>query len=324
MKTAKYIVYGFIFLFLAGTIGVRLYITKISPAGPPIPGEPKYKNIEKVKQTSKIEEYEQEIEEKRKEKFSEKMPDAEEIVKVKFNEVINHTVSTDENKNRIIIKKDHAYQESQRNESLQKSQVMQRKVPLKIDNKNSNIRKQEKEPIEKVNEPIKIEPYDPFGTSDASGYTADTENEKNQSTVSLFLSEIYGTQEIEDNASVILRLKDPIHTSATSIPANSKLYGVASCGNNRFRIKINYAKTPSGEIPVNMAVYDNDKIEGLYYKSEMEKNIDQESRDITEDYIDTKSRVLDDIARTVNRGVLREKRAYLRKPDGYRVFVKVL
>ena len=324
MKTVKYIIYGFIFLFLAGTIGVRLYITKISPAGPPIPGEPKYKHIEKVKQTSKIEEYEKEIEEKRKEQFSEKIPDAEEIVKVKFNEVINHTVSTDDNKNRIIIKKDHENQESQKNESLQKSQIKQRKYPLKVDNRSSTAIKQEKEPVEKGSQPTKTEPYDPFGTSSAAGYTADIKNEKNQPTGNLFLSEIYGSQKIEDNASVILRLKDPIHTSGTSIPANSKLYGVASCGSNRFSIKINYAKTPVGELPVNMAVYDNDRIEGLYYSPETEKNIDQGSRDIAEDYIDTKSSLLDDIARTVNRGVLREKRAYIRKPDGYRVFVKVL
>jgi hypothetical protein len=324
MKTAKYIIYGFIVLFLAGTIGVRLYITKISPSGPPIPGKPQYKNIEKVKETSKIEEYEQEIEEKRKERFAEKIPDAEEIVKVKFNEVIHHTVSTDENRNKIITRTDETHQQSSKNKSAQKSFIAQKNHTERNDNSIITIIKHENEPPVTAGKTESTVPTDPFGTLVSEGYHIKTENEFSQASASLFLSEIFGTQEIRDNSAVILRLKDPIRTADTDIPANSKLYGVASFWNSRFRIRISYAKTPNGEIPVNMAVYDNDKTEGLYFKSEMEKAINQEGRDIAEEYIETNSRLLDDAARAVNRGVFREKRSSVKKPDGYRVFVKIL
>lgn len=116
----------------------------------------------------------------------------------------------------------------------------------------------------------------PFGTIGSSGKEI-----KNESNTAIFYSaEIYGDQKIENGGNVLIRNTEAISYNTISIPRNSVLYGQAKFSGNRVHVIVNRAKTSKGEYAVNLAVQDNDRIEGLYYKAAIDETIDKQKEEI--------------------------------------------
>jgi predicted DNA-binding helix-hairpin-helix protein len=121
-----------------------------------------------------------------------------------------------------------------------------------------------------------------------------------------------------------MRALEDIDYNGLNIHYNARLYGVASYKGGRFFIDINRVKTSEGEFSVNMKVYDNDGIEGLFYKSGIEKNLEDDKDNLVSD-IARKSRryegeIIGDVVEELNEGVVNEKLKPLKK-ENYSIYV---
>lgn len=169
--------------------------------------------------------------------------------------------------------------------------------------------------------------FDFFNTVVQTGSSKNLSTQTNSQSVKgikRYKAEIYGYHEIINNTAVQMRALEDIDYNGLNIHYNARLYGVASFKGGRFFIDINRVKTSQGEFSVNMKVYDNDGIEGLFYKSGIEKNLVDDKDNLVSD-IARKSRryegeIIGDVVEELNEGVVNEKLKPLKK-ENYSIYV---
>jgi len=116
----------------------------------------------------------------------------------------------------------------------------------------------------------------PFGTIYSSNG-----NNSTTSTVSvpkdLYKAVIHADQTIGNGQAAIFRNVEEIFLpDGTTLPKNSILYGQASYSGDRVKIEINRALTGNKvSVVVYLDVYDNDYIEGVFFKTAIDKGADQ-------------------------------------------------
>jgi len=168
-----------------------------------------------------------------------------------------------------------------------------------------------------------IDTKNPFGT-----ITSD--NNQNQKQVAnqpnYYSAEIYGDQSIQDGGIVLIRNTAAMQYLNISIPRNSILYGQASFRGNRVFVSINRVKTPSGEFSVSLAVKDNDKIDGLYYKAPIDETVDNTKNNVNAPSIPIPGvygAVINSVTQSVVSGGkdLMKRTSSLNLEEGYKVYI---
>lgn len=124
-----------------------------------------------------------------------------------------------------------------------------------------------------------IVPKDPFGT-------IHSKKAKAVKTKDMIRGEIYGNQKIIDGGGVIIRNTEELYLDGKMIPENSILYGVASYTGDRVNINLTRAKTRLGEQAISVPIFDNDYIQGIYFKAPQDEAVEKTKEDINEDLAD--------------------------------------
>lgn len=89
--------------------------------------------------------------------------------------------------------------------------------------------------------------------------------ENNQDGTSSYIKAVIHTQQkIKHGSTVRMRITENCKIGGQNINANTIIYGVASIGQERVNISIRSINSGRSIITANMAVYDNDGIEGIY------------------------------------------------------------
>jgi hypothetical protein len=114
----------------------------------------------------------------------------------------------------------------------------------------------------------------------------------------LVKSVIHADQSLGNGQSAIIRItSDMTLSDGTLIPKNSIMYGVVDYGNDRVHVTVRRViTTQKKEMNVNLEVYDNDYIKGIYYQTEIDKGVDKGKDESGND-------VVNDIASTSGNGI---------------------
>lgn len=165
-------------------------------------------------------------------------------------------------------------------------------------------------------------PRNPFGTISSESKSA-IQKEGTNSNFNC-KAEIYGDQKIENGGIVMIRSTEGFGWGSVTVPRNSILYGQAVFEGNRVQVKINRVKTQSGEYSVNFAVWDNDRLEGIYYKAPIDETVDNAKQDVNAPQVPgTYGAVLSTLTQTVVKSGkdLMKKKQTLNLEDGYKLFI---
>lgn len=103
-------------------------------------------------------------------------------------------------------------------------------------------------------------PTDPFYTVRAEEAAAAPKQQQG-----LYPAVVHGDQQLQPQATLLLRLLEEMQVGEYRFPRNSLLYGKLS-GTGAGRIKVRILRV--GAVPVRMQVYDQDYQEGIFYRQE--------------------------------------------------------
>ncbi len=163
----------------------------------------------------------------------------------------------------------------------------------------------------------------PFGTISLENSSL-LQKSNSASALFSYKAEVYGDQKIENGGIVMLRSTEGFQLGAISVAKNSIFYGQAVFQGNRVHIKINRIKTPTGEFPASLAVQDNDRMEGIYYKAPIDEVVDKTTDQVNAPQItSTYGGVINSITQAVTSQskALIKKTATLNLEDGYKLFI---
>jgi len=188
----------------------------------------------------------------------------------------------------------------------------------KFEYESNYITQKEEHNLLKEEAVITTQTKNPFGT--IGGYQKEISTESNSAI--FYAAEIYGDQKIENGGNVLIRNTEPITYHNISIPRNSVLYGQAKFSGNRVHVIIVRAKTNKGEYSVNLAVQDNDRIEGFYYKAAIDETVDKQKDEI-EVNLPGKFGVLNKVAEKAISGTkdLMHRSQTLNLNEGYKLYI---
>ncbi|MGV3588018.1 MAG: conjugative transposon protein TraM [Adhaeribacter sp.] len=88
---------------------------------------------------------------------------------------------------------------------------------------------------------------------------------------------IHNDQTLVNGSTVKMRLVNDINLQGTVIPKNSFIYGVASIGNERLKIAVENIRYGKDIVPVDLKVYDNDGMLGVYIPGSVERDAGKEA-----------------------------------------------
>ncbi len=88
---------------------------------------------------------------------------------------------------------------------------------------------------------------------------------------------ISGEQVLTSGATVKLELGSPVSVNGINVPANTAIYGIASIEGERLRIAIPSILYQNNYLPVSLAVYDLDGLDGIYIPGSVTRDVVKES-----------------------------------------------
>lgn len=201
-------------------------------------------------------------------------------------------------------------------------------------NNPSNSQKTANNPTNNESNESQIKPSKTFGTIyNVSGGGQKKSTKSNDLTKAV----IHSDQVLGNGQSAIIRItQEMVLKDETILPKNSILYGEVIYGQDRVHIKINRAMISNKEsIAVNMEVYDNDFIKGVYYKTEIDKGVektkDQTGSTITNDIPISNSTIVNkgaQLAERVIKGTVQnanetiKSNRKLKLEEGYILYIK--
>lgn len=167
----------------------------------------------------------------------------------------------------------------------------------------------------------------PFGTY----YTSSVKKEApavKASSKDAYKCLLHADQKVANGGGVIFRAAEDIVLSNRTIKRNSLLYGSANYSGQRVIIKINRVKSPEGEFAINLQVFDNDFVKGVYFKNAYDEAAENSQDDVAEDARQsmgngvagtiTKSAIT--IGKNVSTAIKKDRSLHLQ--EGYIVYVK--
>lgn len=126
------------------------------------------------------------------------------------------------------------------------------------------------EPIakEEVKEEVKSNGFsNPFGTVSSSKKNLVNQTSNGVKIKDTYKCYLHADQKIKNGGGVIFRAGEDIQLESRIIKKNSILYGTAVYQGQRVIIKVNRVKGSDGEYAVNLTVYDNDFVKGIFFKN---------------------------------------------------------
>ena len=200
-----------------------------------------------------------------------------------------------------------------------------------------NYNKKEKEDVQKIGNPkvskeIKEDPTPETPTSDPFGTVNNTISGKSTPIKSkdMIRAEVYGDQKIPNGGGIIFRNTDEIIINDIKVPKNSILYGKASYNADRVMISVTRAKTQAGDELLDLTCFDNDYIEGIFFKAPRDEAIDKTTDDANSDIAEQlqNSKLIVKGVKTVEKAVKNtadaiKKDRKLSLEDGYIVYLKI-
>ncbi|HLY72000.1 MAG TPA: conjugative transposon protein TraM [Puia sp.] len=109
------------------------------------------------------------------------------------------------------------------------------------------------------------------------GLNGEPKNENNKQNA--IEAEIPESQTLVSGATVKLQLLNDIFVNGINIPKNEFVYGVVSLSNERLKISINSLRFQHNILPVSLAVYDADGMEGIYIPGSINRDVSKQSAD---------------------------------------------
>ena len=300
-KNIVFVVMGSLILVL---LGVRFAIIQSRGGEIPVISEPNQKEFSKEKEEKKSEEYKKELENE-KSGLRDKEKTGDEIINMSFAKLDKVDSSTLQKK--VTVAKAITPQSFQTTTApfrpirTNSPEMANQSMPAQpqSSNKKDELINKYYPPI--TTTPIKTEntqktttsqaqnANDPFGTIKASETAPKDSKSKTTAptaaTLNYFKGEIYGNQEIEDQSSVKFRLTESIKINGTAISRNSILFGKAIVRGNRVILEVNYAKTPEGSYQISLSTFDNDYIEGIYFKAPADKQVEKTTTQAIDDIV---------------------------------------
>lgn len=197
-----------------------------------------------------------------------------------------------------------------------------KKVPEEVQKigttKSTNEIIKEKEPEE--------ETKDPFGTVSNNPLV----KSKQSKSKDMIRAEVYGDQKIPNGGGIIFRNTEEIIINDVKVPPNSILYGKASYNADRVMIAVTRAKTQAGDELLDLTCFDNDYIEGIFFKAPRDEAVDKTKDDANEDISEQlkNSKLIVKGVKTVEKAVKNtadaiKKDRKLSLEDGYIVYLKI-
>lgn len=184
--------------------------------------------------------------------------------------------------------------------------------------------------VETQEEPVQVaeQENNPFGTIKSEKSKTVTGHKKVKDMVR---AEVYGNQKIPNGGGIIFRNTEDIFIGDLKIPKNSILHGKATYrGNDRVMINVTRAKTQQGDEIVDLTCFDNDYIEGIFFKAPVDEAVDKTKDDAGDDIGDQikNSRLIVKGVKTVEKVVKNtadavKKDRKLSVDDGYIVYLKI-
>lgn len=289
---------------------------------------PKFDSVKLPEDNNKISEFEEEARREQEKKY--KPEESEDAVFVNFKKAYKKTSgeSAEENENRIDSKKtvqSKSVSSPEKNNYTpilyaKKEKVIEEEVPQKIGKTKEVVKKEEVESEEEEND-------NPFGTIKTGKTKATSSTKKAKDMVR---AEVYGDQSVTNGGGVVFRNTDEIIIGGITVPKNSILYGKANYSGDRVLITVSRAKTQSGDEVIDLTCYDNDYIEGVYFKAPRDEAVDKTKDDASEDIGEQlkNSKLVVRGVKTVGKAVKNTTEAIkkdrkLSVEDGYIVYLKI-
>lgn len=167
---------------------------------------------------------------------------------------------------------------------------------------------------------------DPFGTVSNNPLV----KQKQIKSKDMIRAEVYGDQKIPNGGGIIFRNTEEIIVGDIKIPKNSILYGKASYNADRVLIAVSRAKTQAGDELLDLTCFDNDYIEGIFFKAPRDEAVDKTKDDANEDISEQikNSKLIVKGVKTVEKAVKNtadaiKKDRKLSLEDGYIVYLKI-
>ena len=251
----------------------------------------------------------------------------------------------EENKGAIFLdfKKAYSKQDSSQADQKPVNAIVTEKLKQKDYSKENerytpvNYNKKEKEEVQKIanpkaskeiteSTPPETQTADPFGTvsNTISGKSSPIKSKD------MIRAEVYGDQKIPNGGGIIFRNTDEININDVKVPKNSILYGKASYNADRVMISVTRAKTQAGDELLDLTCFDNDYIEGIFFKAPRDEAVDKTTDDANSDIAEQlqNSKLIVKGVKTVEKAVKNtadaiKKDRKLSLEDGYIVYLKI-
>lgn len=196
------------------------------------------------------------------------------------------------------------------------------------------LKKAKQKEVEYV-EPVKEEVVEsqssknPFGTFSYSKSKQTNTSGKTKDAYKCFL---HSDQKIVNGGGAIFRAGEDIYLSDRVIRKNSILYGSANYQGQRVQIKINRVKSPEGEYAVNLTVYDNDFVKGIFFKNAYDEVAEKTTDDVASDgtnntklnlgngIVGSATKVMIHAGKNVGDAIKKERA--LKLSEGYIIYIK--
>jgi hypothetical protein len=174
--------------------------------------------------------------------------------------------------------------------------------------------------------PTETQATDPFGTvnNTISGKSAPIKSKD------MIRAEVYGDQKIPNGGGIIFRNTDEIIINDIKVPKNSILYGKASYSGDRVMISVTRAKTQAGDELLDLTCFDNDYIEGIFFKAPRDEAIDKTTDDANSNIAEQIQnsnlivkgvKTIENAAKNTADAIKKDRKLSLE--DGYIVYLKI-
>lgn len=90
---------------------------------------------------------------------------------------------------------------------------------------------------------------------------------------------IHETQTLVTGSTVKLRLTEPVYINGTEVPKEGFVYGLASLNGERLSVKISSIRFHNAVLPVELAVFDMDGVDGIYIPGAIARDVAKQSAD---------------------------------------------
>lgn len=189
--------------------------------------------------------------------------------------------------------------------------------------------KEHKEVVEEPKQSVAQQPVQEQKSTNPFGTQSVIKNKVNQgiNEKDMYKCVVHADQKVPNGGGIIVRAFEDMVIGGKKVLKNSLLYGIATYNNNRVKIVITRIKTTTGDLAVACSVYDNDYIEGIFFKNAYDKAVDKSTEDVggavgdqVGGVVGTGIKVVNDASKNVGQAIKNDRK--LNVQEGYILYIK--